>query len=185
MAAKAQLLTLMTGVAVAKAVSLMTGLSPQIKWPNDILVNAKKVAGVLLESKALATDMEHAVIGVGINVNHTPADLPELLLTGASSLRIELGKKVERSGLISQLFVEMEGLYEGLQREDSTVIIDQWRSLAATLGERVRVMQGDEPIQGTAVDITDEGALLLRTEGETLLVVHAGEVEHLRIAADA
>jgi BirA family biotin operon repressor/biotin-[acetyl-CoA-carboxylase] ligase len=184
MVAKAQLITLMTGVAVAKAVSLKTGLSPQIKWPNDILVNDKKVAGLLLESKATTTVVEHAVIGIGINVNHTSADLPEQLLGGASSLRMELGQAVERDGLIAQLFIEIESLYERLQREDSAVILEQWRSFSATLGERVRLVQKDKLLQGIAVDITEEGALLLKTDRNALLAVHAGEVEHLRISAD-
>ena len=183
-AAKAQLITLMTGVAVAKAVTLKTGLSPQIKWPNDILVNDKKVAGILLESKATATVVEHAVIGIGINVNHTSADLPEQLLVGASSLRMELGQAVERHGLIVQLFIEIESLYERLQREDSAAILEQWRSFSATLGERVRLVQKDKLLQGIAVDITEEGALLLKTDRDDLLAVHAGEVEHLRISAD-
>ncbi len=178
-AAKAQVLTLVAGVAVAKAVSLKTSLSPQIKWPNDILVNDKKIAGILLESKATTVGIDHAVIGVGVNVNHTPADLPEQLLVLASSLRMELGEKVKRDPLIAQIFLEMESLYDRLQQEDSAVILEQWRSFSATLGQRVRVMQKGRPTEGVAVDINDEGALLLRRDDGNLTVVNAGDVEHL------
>jgi BirA family biotin operon repressor/biotin-[acetyl-CoA-carboxylase] ligase len=97
---------------------------------------------------------------------------------------MELGQAVERDGLIAQLFIEIESLYERLQREDSAVILEQWRSFSATLGERVRLVQKDKLLQGIAVDITEEGALLLKTDRNALLAVHAGEVEHLRISAD-
>jgi BirA family biotin operon repressor/biotin-[acetyl-CoA-carboxylase] ligase len=181
MAAKAQLITLMAAVAVTKAVSVKAGLLPQIKWPNDILVNGKKIAGILLESKASTAGIEYAVVGIGINVNSTSADLPEELLAVASSLRMELGKKVERVSLITQVFLEIENLYDRLLRADSTVILQQWRSFSATLGERVRVMQEGKTTIGVALDITDEGALLLKAEGGSLLTVHAGDVEHVRV----
>ena len=179
MPARAQVITLMAGVAVAKAVSLKTSLSPLIKWPNDILVNNKKVAGILLESKTTTASIDHAVIGVGVNVNHTPADLPEQLLALASSLRMESGEKVKRGPLIEQILKEMEKLYDRLHQEDSAVILEQWRSFSATLGQRVRAIQKGTPIEGIAVDINDEGALLLRRDDGDLAVVHAGDVEHL------
>jgi BirA family biotin operon repressor/biotin-[acetyl-CoA-carboxylase] ligase len=177
-----QLITLMTAVAVAKAVSVKTSLSPQIKWPNDILVNQNKVGGILLEGKATPKSLEYAVIGIGINVNHTSADLPENLLAEASSLRMELGETVERNELTAQLFFELESLYEIIQQEDSAIILEQWRSLSATLGQRVRVIQKDRVIEGVAVDVNEEGALLLRTEEDSLIEVHAGDVRHLRFA---
>ncbi|MGD8370562.1 MAG: biotin--[acetyl-CoA-carboxylase] ligase [Syntrophobacterales bacterium] len=176
----AQLITLMTAVAVARAVSLKTSLSPQIKWPNDILVNEKKVGGILSEAEASSSGIKHVVVGIGINVNHTSTDLPEELLSGASSLRLELGEPVERVALTAQLFVELESLYEKLQQEGSAIILEQWRSLSATLGRRVRVIQKDKLVEGIAVDVTEEGALLLREEKDSLTVVHAGEVRHLR-----
>jgi BirA family biotin operon repressor/biotin-[acetyl-CoA-carboxylase] ligase len=181
MAAKAQVITLMTGVAVAKAVSLKTGLSPQIKWPNDVLINDKKVSGILLESKASPTGVAYAVVGVGINVNHTSADLPEELQLGASSLRLESGETVDRDALITQLFIEIESLYARLQKEDSAIILEQWRSFSATLGQHIRVMQHGRLIEGIAIDVNEGGALILRVEEDSLIPVHAGEVEHLRI----
>lgn len=181
--AKAQLLTLMTAVAVAKSINIKVGLSSTIKWPNDILVNNKKVAGILLEGRVSSTIMEYAVIGIGINVNHTSADLPDELQAGASSLRIERGEVVERSGLIGQVFLEVERLYEGLQQRDSTMILEQWRLLSATLGRHVRIIKKDKVIDGIAVNVTTEGALLVRREDGSLNLFHAGEVEHLNMSA--
>lgn len=176
-----QLITLMTAVAVAKTVSLKTDLSPQIKWPNDILVNENKVGGILIEGKARPTGIDYIVVGIGINVNHTSADLPEDLLLRASSLRMELGETVERDELIAQLFAELESLCERLQQEDSAYILEQWRSFSATLGQRVRVIQKDGIIEGVAVDVNEEGALLLRVEEDSLVEVHAGDVRHLKL----
>ena len=178
---KTMLLTLMTAVAIAKAVALETNLSPRIKWPNDILINDKKVVGILLESKVGATEVEHAIIGFGINVNHTPADLPEELLLAASSLFIELGELVDRSKLLTKILTEIEYLYEGLQQGDVATILEEWRRFSSTLGRHVRILQRGKLKEGIAVDVTEEGALLVRVEQDSLITVHAGDIEHLRI----
>ena len=182
--AKTMLLTLMTAVAIARAVALETDLSPRIKWPNDILINDKKIVGILLESKVGATGVEHAIIGFGINVNHTPADLPQELLLAASSLFIELGEPVDRSKLLTKILAEVEDLYERLQQGDLAIIHKEWRRFSATLGRHVRILQRGELTEGIAVDVTEEGALLVRVEHDSLITVHAGDIEHLRIVTD-
>jgi BirA family biotin operon repressor/biotin-[acetyl-CoA-carboxylase] ligase len=178
------LLTLMAAVAIAKAVNLETDLSPRIKWPNDILINDKKVVGILLESKVGATGVEHAIIGFGINVNHTPADLPQELLLPASSLFMELGEPVDRSELLAKILAEVEYLYEGLQQGDVAIILEEWRRFSATLGRHVCILQRGELTEGVAEDVTEEGALLLRVGQDSLITVHAGDIEHLRIVAN-
>ena len=182
--AKTMLLTLMTAVAIAKAVALETNLSPRIKWPNDILIHDKKVVGILLESKLSGTGVEHAIIGFGINVNHTPADLPQELWSTASSLFIELGEPVDRRELIVKILAEVEYLYEGLQQGDVAIILEEWRHFSATLGRHVRILQQGVVREGIAVDVTEEGALLVRVEQNSLITVHAGDIEHLRIVTD-
>jgi BirA family transcriptional regulator, biotin operon repressor / biotin---[acetyl-CoA-carboxylase] ligase len=182
--AKTMLLTLMTAVAIAKAVALETNLSPRIKWPNDILINDKKVVGILLESKVGAAGVEHAIIGFGINVNHTPADLPQELLLAASSLVIELGAPVDRSSLLTKILAEVEDLYGRLQQGEVAMILEEWRSFSATLGRHVRVVQRGELTEGIAVDITEEGALLVRVEHDSHITLHTGDIEHLRIVTD-
>ena len=182
--AKTMLLTLMTAVAIAKAVALETNLSPRIKWPNDILINDKKVVGILLESKVGGSGVEHAIIGFGINVNHTPADLPQELLSTASSLFIELGEQVDRRKLIIKILAEVESTYESLQQGDVAIILEEWRHFSATLGRHVRILQQGELREGIAVDVTEEGALLVRVEQNSLITVHAGDIEHLRIVTE-
>ena len=90
----------MVSVAIVKAVALLTGLSPRVKWPNDILINDKKVAGILLESRVRGAETAYSVIGFGINVNNGSADFPEDMRENASSLLLELGESVDRSKLV-------------------------------------------------------------------------------------
>jgi BirA family biotin operon repressor/biotin-[acetyl-CoA-carboxylase] ligase len=182
--AKTMLLTLMTAVAIAKAVARETNLSPRIKWPNDILIHDKKVVGILLESKVGGSGVEHAIIGFGINVNHTPADLSQELWSTASSLLIELGEQVDRRKLIIKILAEVESTYERLQQGDVAIILEEWRHFSATLGRHVRILQQGEVREGIAVDVTEEGALLVRVEQNSLITVHAGDLEHLRIVPD-
>lgn len=181
---KTMFLTLMTAVAITKAVALETNLSPRIKWPNDILINDKKVVGILLETKVGAAGVEHAIIGFGINVNHTTADLPLKLLLPASSLLIELGEPVDRSKLLTKILGEVEYLYERLLQGNLAMIHQEWCRLSATLGRRVRIVQRGGLTEGVAVDITEEGALLVRVDQDFLITVHAGDIEHLRIVTD-
>ena len=183
--AKAQILTLMTAVAIVRAVAQETILSPRIKWPNDILLNDRKLAGILLESKVSSKQIEHAVIGFGINVNQTSTDLPPEPRLEASSLRIELAKSVDRSALVAKIFAELEALYEKIQQGDSAIILEQWRQLSTTLARPVRVwQQGNKATEGIAVDITEEGGLVVSLKDGSLEVIHAGDVEHLRLAVE-
>jgi BirA family biotin operon repressor/biotin-[acetyl-CoA-carboxylase] ligase len=102
----------------------------------------------------------------------------------ASSLFIELGEPVDRSKLITKILAEVEYLYEGLQQGDFAIILEEWRHFSATLGRHVRILQQGELTEGIAVDVTEEGALLVRVERDSLITVHAGDIEHLRIVTD-
>jgi BirA family biotin operon repressor/biotin-[acetyl-CoA-carboxylase] ligase len=179
--AKGQLITLMAGVSIVKAITLKTGLSPRVKWPNDILINDKKVAGILLESKLSGGQIGYSVLGFGINVNNGSADFPEGLGFNASSLFLELKRPVDRSTLVVEVFAQLERLYHKLQREDFPEVLEQWRHYSSTLGQRVRIRQKDKATEGIAVDLAEDGGLLVREDGGKQIVVHAGDVEHLRI----
>jgi BirA family biotin operon repressor/biotin-[acetyl-CoA-carboxylase] ligase len=179
--ARAQLITLMAGVCIVKSIALLTGLSPRVKWPNDILINDKKVAGILLESMMSKAQVGYSVIGFGINVNNGPADLPEDIRVNASSLLMELKKPVDRSKLVIEIFSELERFYHRFQRGDFQIILEQWRHCSSTLGQPVRIWQKDRATEGTAVDLTEDGGLLVGLEGGKQIVIHAGELEHLRI----
>ena len=180
-AAKAQFITLMAGVSIVKAIARCTGLSPRVKWPNDVLINERKVAGILLESRMSGRQIDHSVIGFGINVNNGSADLPEDIRVKASSLLMELRKPVDRGTLLIDIFSELERLYHVFQDEDFPIILEQWRQSSSTLGQKVRIWQKDEATEGIAVDLSEDGGLVVRLEGGKQTVIHAGDVEHLSI----
>jgi BirA family biotin operon repressor/biotin-[acetyl-CoA-carboxylase] ligase len=176
----AQLVTLTAAVALARAIASVTGLSPRIKWPNDLLIRERKVAGILTESRGGPDRLDYLVVGVGVNANHTAADFQEELRAGATSLRLELGLPVQREALVSRLFSELEGLYEKLQQGESALILRQWRSLSRTLGQRVLVSLGKGTIEGIAVDVNEGGALVVRRDDGSPAFIQSGDLVHLR-----
>jgi BirA family biotin operon repressor/biotin-[acetyl-CoA-carboxylase] ligase len=179
---RAPFLTLLTAVAVAQAVRHQLDLRPQIKWPNDLLIKGKKVAGILLESRVSPRGLEYVVMGIGVNVNQTPTDFAAALSENASSLRLETGATVARAELLARLFANLEELYENLQVGNIEMILEQWRHFSTTLNQPVRVVQNDRVLEGIAVDVTESGSLLVRQPDASLLEVQAGEIEHLRLA---
>ena len=177
---KGQLITLMAGVSIAKAIERQTELSPRVKWPNDVLINDKKVAGILLEARVSGARIGYAVIGFGVNANNGRGDLPEDIRANASSLRMELKKTVDRGALVIEIFSELEKLYHNFQRGDFSVILEQWRHYSSTLGQRVRIWRKDKATEGLAFDLTENGGLLVTLAEGKQIVFHAGDIEHLK-----
>jgi BirA family biotin operon repressor/biotin-[acetyl-CoA-carboxylase] ligase len=177
-------------VGVAKALWGL-GVRARIKWPNDLLVAGRKVCGILAESGAgkvaagvqpgptLTRRLDYVVLGVGTNANLDPADLavPDREVT---TLRRELGRDLD---LLELLHVLLSNLERELRRiEDFGAVLEDWRALNCTLGERVRVRRFGEILDGRAVDLSPEGALLLQTPQGTVELFE-GEIEHLRPGA--
>ena len=173
-------------VGVAKALWSL-GVEARIKWPNDLLVAGRKVCGILAESGAKYAAGEHTqptvtrrldyvVLGVGMNANLDPADLavPDREVT---TVRSELGRDVDLLELLHALLFNLDAELRRI-RDFAAVLVD-WRALNCTLGERVRVTRLGETVEGRAVDLSPEGALLLETPCGTLEVFE-GEIEHLR-----
>jgi BirA family biotin operon repressor/biotin-[acetyl-CoA-carboxylase] ligase len=166
-------LTMLAALAVQRGIEKTTGVKCQLKWPNDVLVNGKKVCGILLESKASVESVDYALVGIGINVNMKIADHPEIAAI-ATSLALETGSKVSRTELLRNLFIEMEKLYLRLRAGES--ILAEWRDQLVTLGKKVFVRSGDEAFEGTAESVADDGSLLLRCADGKLLKFNAGDV---------
>ncbi len=160
------LLTLMTAVAVAEAIHAVTGAAPRIKWPNDILLNGRKIAGVLSEVASEIDAVGYAIVGLGINVN-TPLDaLPDRPLYPASSLAVELGAPVDRARLLAAWLDRMEVWRDRLAAEGGIPrVLARWRALAGTLGQTfvVRTGHGNGEFRARAVDVDDDGALIVET----------------------
>ncbi|OGO24281.1 MAG: biotin--[acetyl-CoA-carboxylase] ligase [Chloroflexi bacterium RBG_16_50_9] len=166
-------LVMLASIAVARSIEAVAALKPQIKWPNDILINGKKVCGILLESQVRKDRVIYAIAGIGINVSLRAADFPEIQLT-ATSLNEELGRKISRLALIRQLLVEMERLY--LSLPESEAIYHEWESRLITLGKRVSVTSSYNMLEGIAESVDRNGALMLRQDNGRLIRIIAGDV---------
>jgi BirA family biotin operon repressor/biotin-[acetyl-CoA-carboxylase] ligase len=163
------LIPLLAGVAVAEAVRARTGVEATLKWPNDLLVGARKLGGILVEAEV----PEFLVVGLGINVSHL--ELPEELRETATSLALEGAVRLDRADLFA---ATLAGFARALA--DVPEALARYQQLCATLGERVRIERvGAEPLEGVARDVDPSGALVLESAGERLRVA-SGDVVHLR-----
>jgi BirA family biotin operon repressor/biotin-[acetyl-CoA-carboxylase] ligase len=166
------LLPLLAALTVAGGIEVATGAVPDLKWPNDILLHGKKLAGILLERPA-GPDV---VLGVGLNVNQSPHDLPE----GGTSLAIELGHELEREPLLAAILNDLGNAYERADREGVGWIVPGWRSRSSMLGEAVAFQRAGALVRGIAEDVLADGALRVRLEDGSHLSIVAGEVERVR-----
>ena len=168
-------LIMLASLAVAHSIEAVTGLKAQVKWPNDVLINGKKVGGILIESGVRGKIVDYAIIGIGVNVNLRLSDFPEIQST-ATSLSGELGEDVSRLEVLRHLLVEMERLYLTLQGGGS--IYEEWRDSLVTLGKRVRVKSGKAVYEGIAESVARNGSLLLRHSDGSLTEIVAGEATY-------
>jgi BirA family biotin operon repressor/biotin-[acetyl-CoA-carboxylase] ligase len=167
------LLGLGAGVATARAIRELTGLPARVKWPNDVLVDGGKIAGILAEATAGA---EWVVVGVGINANIALAALPVIEGYPATSLQALLGHPVDREELIRAVLRELDRTYAELRSGRTGPTLRRWRETTDTLGRSVRVEMPDGAIEGTALDLDEAGALLVRLEGGEIRRVVAGDL---------
>ena len=165
-------LIMLASLAVVHSIEAVTGLRPQVKWPNDVLVNDRMVCGILIESSLRGNVVDYAIIGIGLNVNLRLSDFPEIQ-SMATSLSAELGGDVSRLRLIRQLLVEVERLYLILQAGES--IYEEWRDSLVTLGRRVQVKSGKTVYKGVAESVAKDGSLLLRHSSGSLSKIVAGD----------
>ncbi len=170
----ASMLTIVAAMAVVRGIEDETGLKVGIKWPNDIIINSKKVSGILTEMSAQIDYVNHIVIGIGINVQ--TEDFPEELRDIATSLYLELGRKINRAALIEKICEYFETYFRiFLQTEDLSLIVQQYNSYLVNMDRPVRVMDAKEPYDGKARGITARGELLVDT-WESRKLVSSGEV---------
>lgn len=169
-------LTVISAVAVARAIERETGLAPGIKWPNDIMFGAKKCAGILIELSTEIDHIRHAVLGIGLDVNLAPEEFPDDLKEIATSLRAEAGHPIDRPALAAAVLRELDYVYARLCEGDFHHIGDEWMRRCTTLGRRVTLRIGDRTINGTAEALDDEGALLVRNEHGRVERILGGDV---------
>jgi BirA family biotin operon repressor/biotin-[acetyl-CoA-carboxylase] ligase len=174
--ARAPQITLMAAVALAETLQFFLPVPPSIKWPNDIIVNGKKLAGILTEVNCGTDSVEFVILGIGVNVNY-PVDLmPEEIRQRATSVLVERQNKVSREDLLWRLIQDLERCYGEIEENGFAPLAPRWEAYFGLRGQRVRIELLDEVMFGTAKGIDQDGALLLEDDHCELQRVIAGDV---------
>lgn len=171
-------LTLLAAVALARTFNSYPGVEPGIKWPNDILIKGKKISGVLTEMNAELERVNFIVLGIGINVNTKIEELPEALMPIATSLSIETKREYSRREVLVNLLKNLEELYLPFKNGNYSMMLEEWKKYSVTLNRSVRVVSQKEVIQGKAIDLGEDGAMLVETVEGPVRVL-AGEVSFI------
>ena len=170
------LITLATGVAVAKTLEKIGVENPEIKWPNDIMINGKKVCGILTEAVAKFNTIENVIVGVGIDANLEVDDFPEELQAGTTTLKKELGRVGDENLLIKTFLEEFEKISEIFYETDYEAILKDWRKRSYTIGKIVEVREPfNTYYDAYVVGIGKDGALIVEKIDGTLEKVISGE----------
>jgi len=171
--AYASRINLMASVAVATTIGKLLGLKADLKWPNDVLIEKKKVCGILAEMNAEMDVVNFVNLGIGINANTT---IPQFEET-ATSLKHALGKIINRKEFLNALLMELERRQPLLMKAD---LIEEWKEFSGTLNKDVRIIAPGEVIIGQAIDVDTTGALIIKERGGSLKKAVAGDCIHLR-----
>jgi BirA family transcriptional regulator, biotin operon repressor / biotin---[acetyl-CoA-carboxylase] ligase len=169
-------LTVASATALRRAIQSETGLKPEIKWPNDILIGGKKVAGILTELSAELDKVRYVILGIGIDVNLDANEFSPEFRKTATSLKIETGEAISRAELAVTILRELDFDYARIGGGKFPAVADEWESGCATIGKNVTVYIGDRKIRGHAESLDDDGALLVRTEHGHLERITGGDV---------
>lgn len=171
----ASMLTLVAALAVVKGIDCETGLPVQIKWPNDVVLEGRKICGILTEMSTEAGAIRYVIPGIGINVNMT--EFPSELTETAASLRMVLGRPLKREPLIARVMEAFEKYYARfLETEDLSGLMEEYNRCSVNLGRQVRVLDGATPYQGEAMGIDSQGSLVVKMADGRLRRVISGEV---------
>ena len=168
-------LTCAVAVAAADGIEKAVGIRPGIKWTNDLVVDRKKLGGILTELVLNATgEVEYAIIGIGINCSQSTEDFPDELQEMATSLSLCTGRPVCREAVIKELLLSLEKLSQTLFSADS--LLARYRADCITIGQEVSIIRGEDVEHGTALDVTENGALTVLLRDGTIKTVQSGEV---------
>jgi len=169
---KINLINLSTALAVAQAIENLFQLDVELKWPNDVLVHKKKIAGILLESSSKGNKISRVTVGIGINVNQP--NFPGKFDIVPTSIRKEFHSIVSREKLLSEVLNNFEKLIDQLERSQKK-ILNQWRNRCKMIGERIKIIEDDKIRTGIFDDIDEHGFLLLKQD-DKIEKIHYGDV---------
>jgi BirA family biotin operon repressor/biotin-[acetyl-CoA-carboxylase] ligase len=170
-------LVFVSGLAVAEVLSELCGLKVETKWPNDVLVNGKKVCGILSEMNTTGEKVNYAVVGVGLNANiDVESEFPERLKAVATSLEKELHRRIRLEDLFRALLERLDCVYEQFLKEGFSPVLRRWERFAGFLDCRVEVTSGTEKCVGLALDVEADGSLVVRLNDGTVKRFLVGDV---------
>lgn len=169
-------ITVAAAVALSRALNRAAGLNPQIKWPNDVHIDGRKVAGILTELNAEVDRVKYVILGIGVDVNLSESDLPADLQALATSVRIASGRKVDRPELAAVVLQELDSIYTRLGDAEFREVAEEWEQQCVTLGKNVAITIGNREIRGRAESLDDDGALMVRTSHGQLERIVGGDV---------
>jgi BirA family biotin operon repressor/biotin-[acetyl-CoA-carboxylase] ligase len=158
---QAPLLTLMAGLATAEAIASVARVQPAIKWPNDLLLDGRKVVGILTEMTTIGQRIGHVAVGIGVNVHQRDEDFPDGVRETATSVDRVAGHHVDRGEVVAALYNALDRWYASVCGDGPSMVLQAARARIGTLGKTVTVDSGDRRWQGTALDLADDGALLV------------------------
>lgn len=171
---KISLLPFVGSLAVCDAIETVTKLSAACKWPNDVLLNGKKVCGMLLESTTGTASDNKVILGIGVNVNQEV--FPDELLHTASSLKNESGIEVDRVRLLTSIVEELENRYDQLAHFPPQRLLSDWKMKALLFGKKITVLEGAFRYTATAIDLAEDGSLIIETNDGRKKHIFAGDV---------
>jgi BirA family transcriptional regulator, biotin operon repressor / biotin---[acetyl-CoA-carboxylase] ligase len=172
-------LTFIAGVAAAKTIKDEYGLDAGIKWPNDVLIDNKKVCGVLTEISTEIDTIDYIVTGIGIDANIDVNLLPQELRDTTTSIKSELDHDISRMILVQKFLGNFETMYDEFNKGNFQEILRKWRQLSKTIGRQVEIRKRTEFVRGEAVGVNSKGALILELEDGTLKKIISGECRHI------
>lgn len=168
-------ITLIVAVAIVQAIEEVTSLRPSIKWPNDILINEKKLVGILTEMKVSHDALQHIILGIGMNVNSSLESFELEIRKIATSLLIETGNHFDKINLMKVMFEKLEILYRQFLEKGFKVIKPLWEKYAMIVGSEIMVCINNSTIQGKVIGISDEGILLMQDDEKIVHEIYSAD----------
>lgn len=168
-------LTLLSCVAISNTIEKQANIKTSIKWPNDVLIKDKKIAGILTEGNIQNNKLNFTVVGIGINLNNK-IKLKERILYPATSIREEINKEIEKEKFIENLLFDFDKMYTYFKKNNFSKVIKIWKNKTSTLGNYVTVLQGNKKITGLAIDIDEDGFLILKDKKSNIVKVITGDI---------
>lgn len=166
--------------SVTKAINCVTQLNASVKWPNDVLIGEKKVSGILTETRTLKSNIDFAVVGIGVNVNIPKDEIPLEICQIATSLNIELGYEISRTQLLQEILRQFEDRYLRLNENNYEEFLAEWKSLSSTIGKKVQIESKNDIKFGVVLDIDKSGDLIVRLDDGEILKINNDDLMTVR-----